>query len=363
MTTELVLDQPRSSALEVVPTSALEVQERASIDSQVATAKRYPRSYSKVKQNMLSLVTLDVETAESCFYKLNRQGKNIEGPSIRLAEIAASCFGNIRYASRVVDNDGKTVTAQGFCHDTENNVLFTSEVKRRITGKDGRTYSEDMQVVTGNAACAIAARNALFKIVPFALIKPIYEAAKQTAVGDLKTLPDRRARMLKAFGALGVNQTQILAKLAKPGVEDIGLGDIETLIGLHTAIKEGDTTVDEAFAAEQKPAPALRVADVPPAAPASAPASELPTPAAPEPPADAAVPPALASIRSEIESVDIPESELAAELVRRGNLKAGSTTLDKLAPQVASLILEQLPDIVKSIHAERERRSASGEML
>ncbi len=240
-------DEPQSQELEIITPTALESLERATIDMQVATAKRFPRSLAVVKKRMLDLATLDQETAASCFYRLNRQGKMIEGPTIRLAEIAGSSFGNLRYGARVISNDGKVITAQGYCFDLETNVMSQVEVQRRITNREGQKYSEDMQVVTGNAACAIAARNAVFKVVPFAFIKPIFTAAKKAAVGDIKTLDERRTQMLKAFAALGVNEKRILATLEKNGIEEIGLTELETLIGLHNAIEDKEQTVEEAF--------------------------------------------------------------------------------------------------------------------
>lgn len=251
--------------LEIIGGDSLAQITRAETDCQITTAKRYPRDFSQVKKKMLSLATLDEETAATCFYKLNRQGKSIEGPSVRMAEIAISCFQNIRAGARIINNDGKTITAQGFCHDLENNVMIAVEVKRRITNKDGVTYSEDMQVVTGNAACAIAFRNAAYKVVPMALIKPVYEAAKQCAVGDIKTLADRRTAALKYFASLGVNEKTVLAHLGKTGVDGIDLGDVETMIGLATAIKDGTTTVDEAFS--DKPIVKAVIEDVKPKLP------------------------------------------------------------------------------------------------
>lgn len=241
------MSQEITSELEIVQPSALEAMERAQTDVQIATAKRYPRTLSMVKKAMMEFATLDEETAASCFYTLPRQGKNIQGPSARMAEIALSCFQNMRAGSRIIANDGKTITAQGVCHDLQNNVSVSVEVKRRITDKNGKTYSEDMQVVTGNAACSIALRNAAFKVVPAALIKPIYEAAKRVAVGDAKTLSDRRIRCVEAFGKMGVSKEKLLARMEKKSVDDITLDDLEVLIGLHTAIKDGDTSIDEAF--------------------------------------------------------------------------------------------------------------------
>jgi hypothetical protein len=240
-------DEPQSLELEIVTPTALESLERANVDMQIATAKRYPRSPAVVKKRMMDLATLDQESAATCFYRLNRQGKMIEGPTIRLAEIAGSCFGNLRYGARVIGNDGKVVTAQGYCFDLETNVMSQVEVQRRITDRNGNKYSEDMQVVTGNAACAIALRNAVFKVVPFAIIKPIFTAAKKAAVGDIKTLVERRTAMLAKFASLGINEKRILTTLGKNGVDEIGLAELETLIGLHNAIEDKEQTVEEAF--------------------------------------------------------------------------------------------------------------------
>lgn len=57
---------------------------------------------------------------------------------------------------------------------------------------------------------------------------------------------------MDAFGKMGVSKEKLLAKLERKAVEDISLEDLETLIGLHTAIKSGDTTIDEQFL-EPKP--------------------------------------------------------------------------------------------------------------
>lgn len=237
--------------LEVVAPSALEAMERAQIDSQVSTAKKYPRQLSRVKASMLSFATLDVETAAGCFFTLPARkggdGKAIQGPSIRMAEIAISTYQNLRAGARIIADDGKVITAQGVCHDLENNVCISVEVKRRVTTKDGRRYSDDMVVMTGNAACSIALRNATFRVVPLALVKPIYEAAKLVAIGDAKTLVGRRADAMAHFAKMGVDKARVFAALGVTGIEEIGLAQLETLIGYVTAIKDGEATIDETF--------------------------------------------------------------------------------------------------------------------
>lgn len=237
----------------LAPLSALEAQERAQTDVLISTAKRYPRSLTQCKAKALALATMDPDIAAECFYKLTRGGKVIEGPSIRLAEIIASTWQNIRSGARTIAESGTMVTAQAFCHDLEQNVFMAREVDRRITTADGRRYSDDMIANTRNAACSIALRNAIFTVIPKAYVKTVYDAAKKVAVGDMKTLAERRGKAIEHFNKLGVPNDRIFHALNVKGIEDIGLEQLEILTGLKTAIAEKETTLDEAFPSMPKP--------------------------------------------------------------------------------------------------------------
>jgi hypothetical protein len=243
---------------EIAPISAVEAISRAEVDIQISTAKRYPRQLAKVKSDMLSFATLDEETAESCFYSLPRGGKTIQGPSIRLAEIAVSCYGNIRAGTRIVDvvarGEAPHVIVQAICHDLQTNVAVTVEKRRRITKKKSKAdVDEDDINLAANAGSAIAFRDAVYKVIPGALIRPVYEEAKKVAIGDAKTLADRRARAIEAFAKMGVTPDRILALLERGSVDEVTIADLETLFGLKTAIKDGQTTIDESFPPTETP--------------------------------------------------------------------------------------------------------------
>ncbi len=227
---------------------------RSEIEQQIATARRFPRSIKRFRDEALQMVTLSESVAEQCIYALPRDGKTIEGPSARFAEVVASAWGNCRAGARVVDDSGEFVTAQGVFHDLERNVAITYEVQRRITNKHGKRYNADMIGVTANAACSIALRNAILKGVPKAFWDDMYGAARQVIMGDIQTLANRRASTIAAFQKFGVLPEQIIAKLDVAGVEDITLEHLVVLRGLLTAIKEGDTTVEETFPAIAGPA-------------------------------------------------------------------------------------------------------------
>lgn len=224
------------------------------IEHQIATARRFPRSVKRFRDEALAMVTLTESVAESCIYALPRDGKVIEGPSARFAEVVASAWGNCRAGARVVDDRGEFVTAQGVFHDLERNVAITYEVQRRITNKQGKRFGADMIGVTANAACSIALRNAILKGVPKAFWSDMYDSARATAMGTVKTLANRRADAVKTFQGYGVSVEQVCAKLGVEGIDDVGLEELVILRGLLTAIKEGDTTPEDAFGTQAQPA-------------------------------------------------------------------------------------------------------------
>ena len=219
----------------------------AEVNMQVATAKRWPRSIKTFKARARAMALLDEETAASCFYALPRAGRTIEGPSVRLAEIVASAWMNLRIGARTTKEDEQFVYAQAVAWDLENNVAIQFESRRRITDKNGRRYNADMIAVTANAASSIALRNAIFKVVPMAYVRPIWEEARKVAVGDLQTLASKRGAMLDYFGTLGIDQARIMSRLQKPGIEDIDLEDLATLKGVATGVKEATISLDTAF--------------------------------------------------------------------------------------------------------------------
>lgn len=237
-------NEPQTTEVVVASHVPMEVAE---IESQIATAKRYPRDIRVFKDKLMAMANLDQETAEGCYYALPRGGKSIDGPSVRLAEIALSCYGNCAAKADVCEEDDRFIYAMGQCRDLENNVAVQVKVRRKITNKNGKRYNDDMIAVTANAACAIALRNAIFKIVPGAYLKPVFKRCKETAVGKMKSLANRRAEVIARLTKFGVETERILAVIARKSIEEVTFDDVAVLIGLGTAIKDGDTTVEEAF--------------------------------------------------------------------------------------------------------------------
>lgn len=257
--TDVVMDEtdelPRAVT---VPMSLAVGLARAEVDQQITTARAYPRSLKQVSDRVFSLATLDKESAEESMYALPRGGKPITGPSIRFAEIVKQAYGNCRAAARVVhvDRDEKFVEAEGVFHDLETNVATTARVRRRIVDSKGRLYSDDMIIVTGNAACSIALRNAIMGGVPKPLWRRAYEAVQGTIKGDVTTLTENRTKALQAFAVYGVKPEQVFTALCVAGIEDITVEHIPLLRAMFGTLKNGEATVEEMFGAATAPASA-----------------------------------------------------------------------------------------------------------
>lgn len=256
---ENIIKKQRNMGLEeyeVLPVEAQSVQqvsvdamERANVDSQVATAKQYPRNIRRSIDNSIVMATMDNETAQSCGYALPRGGKPITGPSVHLAKIIVSNWGNMRTEAKVVQITDKQIISRGTAWDLETNVASAFEVRRSIVDKKGNRFSDDMITVTGNAANSIAYRNAVFSVVPKAVIDKVYKAAQKCITGDLsdnEKMLKRRNDAIRFFNdEWGITEAELIKLCGKQTVNQIKADEIALLLGMAQSLKDGDTTVEE----------------------------------------------------------------------------------------------------------------------
>ena len=253
------------TAIERIPLQSLVSLNREEVDLAISTAKAYPRDMVRAVGQTTALVTSTPEFAGLCVYAIPRGGKIIEGPSVRFAECLAHSWGNLTVGARVAEEQAAHVVAQGVAHDLESNIRYSFEVKRRITDKDGNRYNADMVTTTGNAACAIALRNAILRVIPRAMWGPIYDETRRVIGGKKK--PQGTADVLevtekrnKALAFLEerwqITKAQVLTILHLDSIDKIDADHIVTLRGLATALQDGEITVQQALT-QSKPIPKM----------------------------------------------------------------------------------------------------------
>lgn len=241
----------QTESLDIIPAGAALV--RAEIDVAIATAKAYPRHETKAIERAEKMACYNAEVAGACQFAIERKGRDgakaITGPSVRLAEILVTCWGNVNVAARIIDINQTHVVAQGVAHDLETNVRTSSEVARRITDRNGRRYGDDMITVTAQAALSIAWRNAAIRIIPRVYVEHVLAKAIEYAVGGAKALDANRRklidRLLKAYPDL--TEGRICAAVRRKAVAELTQADLEELLALGTAVHEGVHTLDEVF--------------------------------------------------------------------------------------------------------------------
>lgn len=375
-------DTEGNSAQEIaVPDQALvQAISKAELDQSITTARAFPRSVKAFKDECEELATLDDQTADECIYALPRREKdkqtgqwvtkNIEGPSARFAEIVLYSWGNCRGGARIVNEERDFITAQGIFHDLQKNTHITFEVRRRITTSEGRRYNSDMIGVTGNAASSIALRNAVLKGVPKALWNPAYLAARQVCVGDLKTLANYRGEAMKHLQKLGATPEMVFRTLGVKGLDDVGLEELAVLKGIANSIKEGEITVERAFAPvedeatttssrgdaakealrrqQQSAGTAAQPKETEQPKTATPPADKQPEPDKPKPAAKGAKKPAEKSSELPFWS----EESAIADLIKTTTVTACEELYDKICADLGPRHEGQVPEKVQSTYAD-----------
>ena len=244
--------ETKKEEIQIIETSGIEVfeaQERASIDIQVATAKRYPRELRKVLENSIVIATLDKETAASCRYAKPVGGKNVVGASVHLARILCQQYGNIRVQQRIKQIDARTVVAEAVAFDMETNYAVCVEARRSIIGRNGSRYTDSVIETNAMAILAIAERNAILKVIPKSIIDKVYKEAFAFAFGDLSNTAKRlkeRDRILNIFkNEHGIAEADVLRCIGVNTKEAIKAEHIADLNGYLQALKDKELTPED----------------------------------------------------------------------------------------------------------------------
>jgi hypothetical protein len=235
------------SSIEMHTQSASYALVKATIDGQIATARAFPRNLRRSVDQVKTMAGLTVDIAKSCVYALPRDGKTIEGPSARFAEILASCWGNISVKGRVIEETDHHITVMGECIDLERNYSASVELRAGIRKKNGAKYSPDMVITTANATTSKALRNAVFKVVPRAFWESAYQEVRSVIKGSLKPIEEERSEWLAFWKSKAVAAESVYEALGVNGREEITGEHIIVMIGWNTALENNEVQITDIF--------------------------------------------------------------------------------------------------------------------
>jgi hypothetical protein len=307
-------------ARDSVATQAIVAQARAAIEARYTMALHRPRNYDTVRVLLLK------ECRRPGFAEVARYhkpvGDGVEGPSIRFAEAAARCMGNIYTEEYVIYEDEDRIVMRVSATDLESNLTFPKDVRiskvieRRQVKRGDRvvgertnsrgqtvyliaTQSEDDLANKVGAACSKALRVCLLRVIPGDLVDEGQRVCMQIVKDrDAKDPGEARKVICDAFAEQGVLPDELVKWLGHP-LEVTSPAELGDLRKAYAALRDGEASWPqilehrlEQLAAERKPATAAPAASAPPASPppgvpstAPAPAPAQAAPAAPQQPA------------------------------------------------------------------------------
>ncbi len=237
---------------------------RAQVEARYLMALQRPRNWMDVRNKLLEACKRPGFAAVAKYAKPIGKGAPLTGPTIRFAEEAARCMGNIYCPVEVVYDDQEQRIIRVSPTDLEANLTYPLEIilqktVERLFVKEGQrvlsarqnsaqktTYlvqaSEDEMTMKQLAQASKAMRNGILRILPQDIVEEALDQVETTLTDQLTGDRERTIkRLATAFFRQGVSAQQIEAYLVKP-LASVNDAEFDLLRSIFNAIKEGETT-------------------------------------------------------------------------------------------------------------------------
>lgn len=274
--------------------AAVMAREKAMVEAQFVMAERHPRVWMDVRANMLDHCKRP-RFAEIARYsrpagkeKVNGEWveKKAEGFSTRFTEMLAQEMGNVKLAAQITYEDDLIRIVRFTALDLQKNVVKDREVtiakaverrgfqdkksgeweppkgrevlSVRLNSAGEPTYlvratDEELRAKT-NSEESKTQRDFITRLCPRDILEDCEDIVRDTIAKRIKEDPDAyRKRVLDSFNQdLGVKPSDLEQYSGKPAKQWLQ-ADIVELRELYTAIRDGQTTFDDAMKARYSP--------------------------------------------------------------------------------------------------------------
>lgn len=252
-------NEPTEEEIRLVPqqtsTAMVEVEKSKAVQEVQAAlviGKKFPRDEISARQKILTACQR-YDLAEKAEFAFPRGGQTVRGPSIRLAEVLAQNWGNLRYGFREIDNESGRSTVQSYCWDVQTNTMAerTFTVEHWIQKKDGAkkklTDPRDIyELIANNAQRRV--RACIMEVIPSDVTEKAIQQCRETMKKGEGNVPliDRIARMVQMFAQLGITK-DLIEKRSKCTVEQMTVEHIADFTAIYNSLKEGNSKREDWF--------------------------------------------------------------------------------------------------------------------
>ncbi|MDE6020004.1 MAG: hypothetical protein K2H01_03260 [Ruminococcus sp.] len=222
----------------------------AEAQGKLVIAKRFPRDEFAAFEKLMKACSRQ-SLAEKAIYSYPRSGNNITGPSIRLAEEAARCWGNVDFGVKELSQKEGESEMMAYCWDMETNVMSSQQfVVHHVmdTKKGVKKLTEQRDIYENSANMAgRRLRARILAILPPDLIEAALAKCRETLAGSSDIpLEDRIRKMIAAFEKISVRRETLEKRMG----HDISKMTIEELVEhltIYNSIKDGSSKISDWF--------------------------------------------------------------------------------------------------------------------
>lgn len=243
-----------------------QVRAVAEVQAALAIARANPRDPVDAVDRLLNACTRP-SLAEVAVYQYSRGGTDISGPSIRLAEAAAQCWGNLQFGIRELEQRAGESVVQAYAWDVETNtrreMTFSVPHKRHTRGGDyALTDPRDIYEMVANQG-ARRLRACILSVIPGDVIEAAVGQCEVTLKAKADTGPEAMAKMLEAFRAYNVTRAQIETRIQRR-LDAITPAQVVSLKKIYASLRDGMSSAADWFGADISTGSQQKQSDVEP---------------------------------------------------------------------------------------------------
>lgn len=230
--------EPRSSnALAEAGTQ----REIAEVQGAILLAKKFPRDRVAAVDAILQECTRP-SLAEGALYSYSRGGSEVTGPSIRLAETAAQCWGNMQFGVRELEQRRGESTVEAFAWDMQSNtrqvkVFQVAHIRHTRKGSYKLEDPRDIYELVANQG-ARRLRACILGVIPGDVIEAAVRQCEETLQASADTGPEAMKRLVESFATHGVTKEQIEKRIQRR-LDKIQPAQVVHLRKIYASIRDG----------------------------------------------------------------------------------------------------------------------------
>lgn len=240
----------------------------AEVQARMIIARSNPRDPMRCMEAILRDCTRP-SAAKDAVYQYARGGSSVSGPSIRLAEAIARRWGNIASGIKEISRSGGYSECVAYAWDLETGYYDERQfqVKHwRDTKSGGYAITDERDIYELVANMGQRRKRAvLLTVIPGDVVEAAVDQCEETLMADADTSPEALKRLVDAFAAFHVYQTQI-EKRCQCRLAAIRPAQIVQLRKIYASLKDEMSIAADWFepldADDRKPAPPKAQTDV-----------------------------------------------------------------------------------------------------